>query len=440
MMKTSNQLASRAVAILVFDSVVMTIALASLFVKPAHANPGTLLGLTHEYQFDDGSGTTAVDSVGGIHATLQNFGGGNAQWIPGIFGGALNFTNANSYALTNSAISTGAFSVSFWVRLNAHPNSNASVILTPQGDNWIFYDQGHGIGLDSVYGASPPMAGIWENYVVTFDRTSGAAAVYRDGVLSASGMESLPVLNTRWVFGHNQDLGNTNGSLNAALDEVQFYNRILTAGEAASLAARPSQPDLAAHLVVPGQEFGSRPTGQYATASTTLFVDPVATDWLAWNRFPDLRATSNASPGQLFLGTYRPEVDDYFNLKITNPLGQSMTVAMDQNGVLGAPSGQQSVIFGTAAAAPDVVRGDNLGSPSFFNEAGAFNSIFTVAGNYQFDFSFQNIGGPTGYPDVYLLAHTVPESSTMCLVMFATACVGWTRSRRGVVSAWRDRR
>jgi hypothetical protein len=430
MMKTFIPVGLRTIADLVFGSVVATIALAGVVSTPAHANLATLTGLAHHYRFDDGSGTTAVDSVGGINATLQNFGGGNAQWTSGIFGGALNFTNASSYALTNSAISTDAFSVSFWVRLNAHPNSNASVILTPQGDNWIFYDQGHGVGLDSVFGVSPPMAGIWENYVVTYDRISGAAAVYRDGMLSASGMESLPVLNTRWVFGHNQDLGNTNGSLNAALDEVQIYNRILTAGEAASLAARPLQPGVAAHLVAAAQSYGSPPSSQYATASTTLFVDPAATDWLAWNRFPDLRATSNASPGQLFLGTYRPEVDDYFNLKITNPLGQSMIVAMDQNGVFGAPSGQQSVIFGAAAAAPDVVRGDNLGSPSFFNETGAFNSIFTVAGNYKFDFSFQDIGGDAGYPDVYLLVHAVPEPSARCLAALVTACAGGVSVRR----------
>jgi hypothetical protein len=83
---------------------------------------------------------------------------------------------------------------------------------------------------------------------------------------------------------------------------------------------------------------------------------------------------------------------------------------------VGAPIGLQSVIFGTAAATPDVVRGDNLGSPSFFDEAGGFNSIFTTAGNYRFDFSFQNIGGPAGYPDVYLLAHSVPEPSAMILI------------------------
>src|SRR5438477_396613 len=88
---------------------------------------------------------------------------------------------------------------------------------------------------------------------------------------------------------------------------------------------------------------------------------------------------------------------------------------LDTIKTLAIPMGLQSVVFGAAAPTPDVARGDNFGSPSFFNEAGGFNSIFTTAGNYRFDFSFQNIGGNAGYPDVYLLAHTVPEPSSIVL-------------------------
>jgi hypothetical protein len=254
--------------------------------------------------------------------------------------------------------------------------------------------------------------------------------VYRDGVISDSGVVALPSLNTQWVFGHNQDAGNTNGSWHGALDEIQFYNRLVTASEVTSLASRPPQPGTSAHLVAPAQNFGSRPVGQFATASTTFFIDPATTDWLAWNRFPDRRAVSDLAPAELYLGAYQPEVDDYFNLKITNPIGQSLTLAMDQNGTLGQPSGLQSMIFGLASAAPNVVRGDNSGTPSFFDEAGGFNSIFSVAGNYTFDFSFQNIGGLAGYPNVYLLAHSIPEPSSFLLLgMGATSLLGYRKAK-----------
>jgi hypothetical protein len=184
-----------------------------------------------------------------------------------------------------------------------------------------------------------------------------------------------------------------------------------------AIAGRPPQPGTSAHLVAPAQNFGSRPTGQYATVSTTLFINPTMTDWIAWNRFPDLRAVSDSSPGQLFLGAYQPEVDDHFNLTVTNPVGQKLTLAMDQNGVLGAPIGLQSMIFGMASRTPNVVRGDNFGSPSFFDESGGFNSIFSEVGEYKFDFVFQNIGGDAGYPDIYLLVHTVPEPLALELVL-----------------------
>jgi hypothetical protein len=403
--------------------------------------PVTLPGITDEYRLDDGSGTTTVDSVGGNNATLQSFGAGNSQWITGEFGGGVSYINPNAYIITNSPIalsSANQFSVSFWSRLNSRPNSNDQVLLTPQQDNWISFSPGgnpvgkNGIGLRTVRDVNGPIYGVWENYVVTFDRTSGTASVYRDGALRDSGTISLPSLNTRWVFGHNQDPGNTNGSWFGGLDEVQFYNRVLTPADASALAMRPPQPGIAAHLVAPAHNYGSQPNGQYATATAMFFVDPAKTDWIAWNRFPDLRAVSDASPGQLLLGTYTPEIDDYFNLTVTNPLGQTLTLAMDQNGVLGAPTGLQSMIYGAAAAAPDVARGDNLGSPSVFNEAGGFNSIFTAAGNYRFDFSFQNIGGLAGYPDVYLLAHSVPEPSSVVVAVGAIVgfIVGLARRRR----------
>jgi hypothetical protein len=392
----------------------------------------SLSGITNEYRFDEGTGTSAADSVGGNNATLQNFGVGNAQWVKGMFGGGVKYTDDNSYVITNSALSTGSasqFSVSFWSRLDSRPNSNDMALGTPQLDNWITYNPSgntngsgkHGIGIGSVRDPNDPLFSVWENYVVTYDRPSSTATVYRDGVLSDSGTVALPSLNTQWVFGHNQGPGNPNGSYKGALDEIQFYNRVLSPAEVSTLAARPPQPGVTARLVTPAHDFGSQPVGQFATASITFFVVPGLNDWIAWNRFPDLRVVNDT--GTRYLGTYTTEVDDFFNLTITNPLGQQLTVSMDQNGSLGEPTGPQSVIYGSASAAPDVVRADNFFAPSTFNEAGAFNSIFTTAGFYKFDFSFRNIGGPAHYPNIYLLTHLVPEPTTLGLMWVAGSAI-----------------
>src|SRR4051794_35794658 len=267
------------------------------FLVGTHVATATILaGITNEYRFDEGTGTVAADSVGGNQASLQFFGGGNAQWINGMFGSGLKYTNDDAYALTNAPIavsSANQFSVSFWSRLDNRPNNNDSELVTPQGDNWITLNPTantngggkRGIGIRSVRDANDPLLGVWENYVVTYDRPSSTVTVYRDGVISDSGIAVLPSLNTQWVFGHNQGLDNTNGSFHGSLDEIQIYNRVLTGGEAAALASRPPQPGTSGHLVVPSQIFGSAPSGEFSTASATFFVDPANTDWLAWNRF-----------------------------------------------------------------------------------------------------------------------------------------------------------
>lgn len=420
--------------ILFLAALLPAVAIWGLSATAARGEAMVVSGVTHRYSFDDGVGTTAVDSASGINASLQAFGPGDSQWIGGMFGGAVNFTSESAYVITDAALAAGSanqFSVSFWARRNSQPNSNDSVLVTPRLDNWVTYNptgntngqSKRGIGVKQVRDASPPLLGVWENYVVTFDRPSGSIAVYRDGELSDAGTISLPSLSTQWVFGHNQDAGNTNGSWHGALDEIQFYDRVLAPAEASTLATRPAQPEITPYLIAEAERFGASGGGEYATASQTIRINPNHVDWIAWNRFADLRAVSDDFPGELLLGTYTPEVDDYFLLTVTNPLGESMTLAMDQNGVLGAPTGQQSVIFGADLAAPVVVRGDNLGSPSFFNETGAFNDLFTVAGDYTFDFSFRDIGGDAGYPDVYLLVHAVPEPSGLALAVCAAMAV-----------------
>ena len=221
------------------------------FAEHAQASPITLSGMTHQYSFNETSGTATADSVvGGINASLEAFGPANTQWIPGAFGNAVLFTNENALVITDLPLSEGAasaFSISFWSRLDSVPNLNDSVTATPQLDNWITYnptantngDGKSGIGVRDVRAAIGPTLGVWENYVVTFDRTSGVLTVYKNGAIRDVGVVSLPVLNTRWVFGHNQGPGNTNGSWHGALDEIQFYSRVLTPSEAALLSTVP---------------------------------------------------------------------------------------------------------------------------------------------------------------------------------------------------------
>jgi len=159
------------------------------------------------------------------------------------------------------------------------------------------------------------------------------------------------------------------------------------------------------------------------STTVTMDIDPAVTTWVAWNDITVPHIRNNKE----YVGSYSwIAVDDYFNLTVTNPLGVSSTVRMDYNDAWAVSSGPQAVIFGTAEDAPDVARwGANWSptsagrsnNPKIFNEAGAFNSLFTTSGTYTFRFLSGNTGANVvAYPNMYLLANVVPEPCTLLLI------------------------
>jgi hypothetical protein len=296
----------------------LIVVLLTLSAKVCLAVSTTLAGITNEYRFDDGSGTIAVDSVGGDQAVLHNFGAGT-PWIVGKFGSGVNYLNENAYVITDSPIaasSASQFSVSFWSRLNSKPNSNDSVLVTPQLDNWVTYNPTgntnglgkRGIGVGAIRDPNEPVLGVWENYVITYDRPSSFLSVYRNGVLRDTGDVALPSLNTQWVFGHNQGPDNTNGSWHGALDEIQFYNRVLTVSEIQMLLSDPHpQGDYnrngvvdAADYVVWRHDVGNTvPACSGADANCNTFVEN--SEYQVWrNNYGRLSTGSGTAVGSEF--------------------------------------------------------------------------------------------------------------------------------------------
>lgn len=169
----------------------------------------------------------------------------------------------------------------------------------------------------------------------------------------------------------------------------------------------------------------------FANATVDVFVDPAVTDWIAWH---DQTLPTDVG-GQDFVGSYTwIAVDDYLNLTVTNPSGASLTVQMDYNDAFGTSTGPQAVIFGTAADAPNVERWNLSQVHKTFDEPGAFNGLFTSAGNYTFSFSFYNIWTRNyGMPDVYLLVNTadqeIPEPATWFLFGSGLAALRVVRKR-----------
>jgi hypothetical protein len=148
---------------------------------------------------------------------------------------------------------------------------------------------------------------------------------------------------------------------------------------------------------------------EYDLASITVFIDPQATSWIAWNNTPDVRLARESRPGEAFLGPGGFGTDDYIALTIAGPDGGMMTVELDQNDARGRWEGPQNVVYGDSQAAPDVFRqhpafADPPSQEFFIDEGGSHTAAFTAPGDYTFTFSFRNrFTGSASHPDTWLL-------------------------------------
>lgn len=162
----------------------------------------------------------------------------------------------------------------------------------------------------------------------------------------------------------------------------------------------------------------------YDTKSVTVPIDPAITAWVAWNDLPTADRTSGSYTGCLGPGGFA--TDDFFNLTVTNPLGTQQTVQMDWNNASGVSAGPQAIIFGLVPDTPPVIRSN----PGVFIEDGAFNALFTTAGNYTFKFDFYNDHSYNyGHGDAYLLVQIIPEPTMLTTLGLGLLMLSGTRSR-----------
>ena len=150
------------------------------------------------WTFDDGTGTTAIDSSGNGHtATL----GTGVSWIAGNVGTNAIGVNGSSAAVatvTGPVVNTAAsFTVSAWVKLNAISGYQtvvsiagtnvAGFFLGLRGDTGSFSFAR--IPSDSLVNATiaasttAPVAGTWYHIVGVDDVTAGTLSIYVDGQL-----------------------------------------------------------------------------------------------------------------------------------------------------------------------------------------------------------------------------------------------------------------
>jgi hypothetical protein len=201
------------------------------------------------WMLDEGTGTTAVDSVGGNDATLNN----GPTWAAGALGGAIEFDGLDDRVTTNAAFTPPPVgTVTFWMQVSGAPDGRGRIL--GMADNWEIRHESTGspdvapsaLALDlGVSGTNQGFAsttlidepGRWYHVAAAYDTTTEAFAVYIDGVLEASGTYpsdlEVPAPGVLSIGARTGSSENFDG----VLDDVRIYDTMLAPAEIAALAA-----------------------------------------------------------------------------------------------------------------------------------------------------------------------------------------------------------
>jgi len=214
--------------------------LGTLWAGPSYArvDPDTILGA---WLLDEGTGNTTADASGNGHdGTLMN----SPAWVTGEFGNALQFNGSSTYVTCGAPaeFNVDVFSVSFWCYIPNiqgwnHMISRGQHVAsgTPGSVNWgvMMYDQQETILYETFNNTgwvginTPAPAGEWHHVVATLDTT--AMQLFLDGALAASASGGTLLDESRaFIIGARSDAGSVGGYFNGSLDEVGYFNAILS--------------------------------------------------------------------------------------------------------------------------------------------------------------------------------------------------------------------
>lgn len=206
--------------------------------------------LVSHWRLDEASGTTIVDAVTGATGTLA----GNVAFGPGKSGSGLVLSGGTASAPL--AVDTGrSFTVSAWVNLSSTCTTRTCKLTAVSGDgerssrfslgytksrdllgNWFFEvaesDTDQAPITKTAVSAELSEAGEWVHLVGVYDAENHQTWLYAHGNLVGSG-----TVNNQWsgtggfTIGAARKAGAVTGFFPGAVDEVRFYDSVLTMDE-----------------------------------------------------------------------------------------------------------------------------------------------------------------------------------------------------------------
>jgi hypothetical protein len=200
-------------------------------------------GLIAHWKLDDGSGTTAADSVGGHDGTLA----GDPNWVAGAFEGALDFDGNGDYVDVGHVLAGGAQQISVTAWIFKRDSGDDRVICKSSGTTIVDHIFSLGVadttirvrlgttdngGTDNYDGGLISL-NAWVHLAFTYD--GAMLRIYKNGTETASYAVTGDMIASTLAVA----IGNVNATddsyWNGLLDDVRIYDRVMTAGEVVAL-------------------------------------------------------------------------------------------------------------------------------------------------------------------------------------------------------------
>jgi len=281
------------------------------------------------WSLDETAGTVAADgSNSGNDGTVV----GSASWTSGRINGGLTLGTSTDLVDIPSAALDGAdtITIALWTKLNsggtnalvsaANPGNNNELLMNLKTPSQLRFFTGEAANSRVDWSLPSLDDGQWHHLAVVRDSVNNEVEVFLDGQSrgsQATPLRPLDVANGGLVFGEEQDsVGggfDSSQALDGALDEVWFYNRVLTVQEIEDLALYvpdTTPPSAPGNLVATANGLTVDLTWEAATdagsgvAGYTVDRSPAGSGPWTEIATPDGAATSFTDAGTLPATTY----------------------------------------------------------------------------------------------------------------------------------------
>ncbi|MCW6006389.1 S8 family serine peptidase [Micromonospora sp. CPCC 205371] len=294
-----------------YDSTVdATVGIAGYFVGGQPADPPAAPAPVSRWTFDEGSGNTVADSVGGRHAAWQ---GGNG-WSGGAAGTAGRFATTRHVATTAPAVRTDqSFTVSAWVHISSRGGAvlgqegsvGSGFYLEYIGDRWSFSalsQDGTSPPAARALGLPTPPVNSWTHLTGVYDAPAHQLRLYVDGVL-AGVANNVTLWNATGPFtiGAAKFNGQRVGMMTASIDDVRAYQSALTDNDVRQLFGSygvPPTMQLPPYGAAPGWYGWNSPDGTTISAPAVTSSGPNKIDLIA-------KGSDNVLYHQVYDGAWR---------------------------------------------------------------------------------------------------------------------------------------